>query len=388
MNDIVVKIANSNISKELQNIGFDSSYSSYAVNKYKGATYKIFNLKPHEANILKQLCLSLGFDCAVRRETIMCKCDYTDAVIFASDAQISQLIEKLRLQPFRLNELAELINRLNSNYQPLKIRKYTFDWSRPYIMGILNVTPDSFSDGGNFSNVEAALNRAVEMIEQGVDIIDVGGESTRPDAEIVSVDEELNRVIPVIRKIRESGIGIPISIDTRNYQTAKEAVEAGADIINDVSGFEYDNNLFDYAAKNNIPSIIVHSNSVPANSSDFTQGDIVEEIYFSLYNKIKKLKEAGMDNQNIIADPGIGFGKSAESNFEILKRFNEFNTLGVPLLLGISRKSFITKTFDITFEEADIATALYSSLIKKANIHRVHNVKLVKQYLEYADKIN
>ncbi len=388
MNNIIVKTANSDISKELNDIGFDSSYSDIAKNKYIGKTYKIFNLQPHEANILKQLCLSLGFDCAVRRETIMCKCDYTDAVIFASESQIQQLIEKLRLQPFRLANLAEILNRLDCTFVPLKIRNYVFDWSRPYVMGILNVTNDSFSDGGNYNNVETALNHAVEMIEQGVDIIDIGGESTKPGAESVPVDVEIERVIPVIRIIRESGIGVPISVDTRNYATAKTAIEAGADIVNDVSGLEYDNNMFNFVVSNNIPTVIVHSDSVPARSVDFFEGDIVEEIYFSLYNKIQKLKEAGMESQNIIVDAGIGFGKSVESNFEILKRFNEFNTLGCPLLLGISRKSFITKAFNISSEEADIPTSLYSSLIKNVNIHRVHNVKLVKQYLEYSSKLN
>ena len=183
------------------------------------------------------------------------------------------------------------------------------------------------------------------MIEQGVDIIDIGGESTKPGAESIPVDVEIERVIPVIRIIRESGIGVPISVDTRNYATAKTAIEAGADIVNDVSGLEYDNNMFNFVVSNNIPTVIVHSDSVPARSVDFSEGDIVEEIYFSLYNKIQKLKEAGMESQNIIVDAGIGFGKSVESNFEILKRFNEFNTLGCPLLLGISRKYYILYFF-------------------------------------------
>lgn len=388
MNEIILKIANKDTLKELNNIGFDSSYIRTAQNKYKGNAYKIFNLQPHEANILKQLCLSLGFDCAVRRETVMCNCEYTDAVIFASDYQLNELIYKLKLQPFRLQKLSKLIGDLQTELQDLKIRKTTFNWTRPYVMGILNVTPDSFSDGGNYNNVESALNHAVEMIEQGVDIIDIGGESTRPGAECISVDEELKRVVPVIKKIRESGIGIPISIDTRNYLTAKESVEAGADIINDVSGFEYDNNLFEYVTNNNIPSIIVHSNSVPAKNVDFTRNDIVEEVYKSLYKKIQRLKASGLEAKNIIADAGIGFGKSAESNFELLKRFNEFKSLSVPLLLGISRKSFIADTFQLNTDEADVPSALYSSCIKDANIHRVHNVKLVKQYLEYSNKIN
>ena len=384
MKDIVLKIADNDVSKELNSIEFDSSYLDVAKDKYKGEGYKLFNLKPHEANILKQICLSLGFDCAVSRNTIMCNCEYTDCIVFATNSQINKLIKKLRQQPFRLKKIADLFQQnIQTKLETLQIRNYCFDWSKPYVMGIVNTTPDSFSDGGCYEPVSQVL----KLIADGADIIDIGGESTRPDATTISVEEEIERVIPVIKTIRDKGIDIPISIDTRNYETAKFAIEAGADIINDVSGLDYDKNLYDYVVKNNIPTIIMHSNNVPALQEDFSNLDIVEQIYFELNSKINNLLSSGMQRKNIIIDVGIGFGKNKESNFVLLKRMNEFTSLNVPILLGISRKSFIRNEFDINCDEADIPTALYSSMVKGVNIHRVHNVKLTKQYLDFSSKI-
>ena len=181
---------------------------------------------------------------------------------------------------------------------PLSLRNFVFDWKRPYIMGIVNATPDSFSDGGSYNPVE----QAIKLINAGADIIDIGGESTRPNADVVSIEEEINRVIPVIQTIREKNSEIIISIDTRNYQTAKTAIEAGADIINDVSGLDYDNALFEYVIANNLPVIIMHSDKVPAVSVDFSNSDVVEDVYFSLKQKIDKLVSLGLDRKNIIAD--------------------------------------------------------------------------------------
>lgn len=388
MNDIFVKKANRNVLKELNSIGFDSSYILEASSKYEGQLYKIFNLKSYEANILKQLCLSLGFDCAVNRDTVMCKCETTDAIIFATNSQLKKLIKKLYIQPFRLKKLAQELNyELNKKLKSIEIRNKLFDWSRPYIMGILNVTPDSFSDGGKYNSVESALIHCEKLIKDGADIIDIGGESTRPDALPINASEEKNRVIPIIKAIRNNFADIPISVDTRNYETAKQAIDMGADIINDVSGLDFDKKLLDFVCEKNIPVIIMHSNKVPAVPSDFVSGDIVEEIYISLKNKIDLLVNSELDRKNIIIDIGIGFGKSVETNFELLKRIDEFKTLNCPMLLGISRKSFIRKTFDITCEDADLHTALYSAMLSNVNIHRVHNVELTKKYLDIAQKL-
>lgn len=392
MKNIIIKYANKDIDKELDLIGFDKSYIHIAAEKYKGNVYKIFNLRPFEANILKQLCLSLGFDCAVNRNTITCQCEYTDAVIFASNAQLKALTKKLYKQPFKLKELAFLIEDLqNKEIKPLIIRGYNFDWKkRSYIMGILNATPDSFSDGGKYNNTEAALKHCIQMAEDGADIIDIGGESTRPDAQLITPCEEIKRVVPVIEAIRKNNIDIPISIDTRNYETAKAAIDSGADIINDVTGFDYDKRLSEFVCEKNIPSIIMHSDKVPAVSENYTGKDIAEDIYLSLNSKIKNLTEQGLCKTNIIADTGIGFGKSQDACFEILKRHNEFKSLGVALLLGISRKSFIRNSFNLSIDNSDIPTALYSAIMsanKSVNIHRVHNVKQTKDFLNFAEKL-
>ena len=383
MNEIIIKKANNNIEEELNLIQFDSSYLSAAKDKYKGECYKLFNLKPHEANILKQSCLSLGFDCAVSRNTIMCKCEYTDALIFASKSQIKKLMTKLQKQPFRLKQIAnELNNIIKNELKPLTINNKTFDWSKPYIMGIVNATPDSFSDGNN-KNTDELFNYVLKLIEDGADIIDIGGESTKPNSSKISVEEEINRVIPLIEKIRKENIDIPISIDTRNYLTAKKAIEAGANIINDVS-FLKDENLKNYINENNIPLILTHSNSIPAENKDYTDKNIIEQIYFELKEKLSELT-----TEHIIIDLGIGFGKSKETNFVILKRIEEFKTLNKPILCGISRKSFITNEFNISTNEADTPTALYSSVLsfKGVQIHRVHNVKQTKEFLDFTNKL-
>lgn len=382
MNEIIIKKANTNIIEELNLIKFDTSYINIAKDKYNGDCYKLFNLKPHEANILKQCCLSLGFDCAVSRETIMCDCVYTDALIFATISQIKKLTNKLQSQPFRLKQIAtEFNNIIKKELKTLTINNKTFDWSKPYIMGIVNVTPDSFSDGNN-KTTEELFKYILNLIEDGADIIDIGGESTRPNSNTITIEEEINRVIPLINKIREEKIDIPISIDTRNYLTAKKAIDAGANIINDVS-FLKDKELKEYINENNIPLILTHSNNIPAENKDFTDKNIIEQIYFELKEKLSELT-----TENIIIDLGIGFGKSKETNFEILKRIEEFKTLNKPILSGISRKSFITKEYNISTDEADIPTALYSALLstKGVQIHRVHNVKKTKEFLDYINK--
>ena len=394
MKNIVIKISDSDTLKELNSVGFDKLYIDKAKDKYLGCGYKIFNLKSYEANILKQLSLSLGFDCAVNRGTIKCECEYTDAIIFASFYQYKNLCEKLKNQPFRLKELAKQLEAvINGKLIPLKLRNYVFDWSRPYIAGILNVTPDSFSDGGKYNNLESAIEHVKKMISEGADIIDIGGESTRPGADRVPVEEEINRIIPVIKRIRDNGINIPLSVDTRNYDTAKLAFESGCDLLNDVSFFN-DKKLFDYAVSKSIPVVCMHSDNVPAYGSMQERSlskepnqNIIDNIYIELKQKIQEFSDAGFDISKIIIDPGIGFGKNMEANFNILKRIDEFKSLNQPVLLGISRKSFIRNQFNTDINEADKVSALYSCMLKSVNIHRVHNVGLVKRYLKYSSKI-
>ncbi|MDD3237571.1 MAG: dihydropteroate synthase [Candidatus Gastranaerophilales bacterium] len=387
--NINVKIANkNNIASELKSINYDKEYLEVGAKKFQNHTFKIFSLKPAEANILKQLCLSLGFDCAVSRDTITCKCETTDCVLNATKSQLDKLIKKLALQPFRLKELSIILkDKLTQTLTPIRLkRSRELSFSEPILMGILNVTPDSFSDGGCYNSPQKALEHALKLIKNGAQIIDIGGESTKPGAMEITQEEETKRVIPAIKAIRTIDKDIIISVDTRNFETAKASIEAGADIVNDVSALEHDLNLKDYVCQNNIPTIIMHSNKVPAQSSIKTENatvDIVEEIYFDLNKKVNDLIEKGLDKSNIIIDPGIGFGKSIDDSYEIIKRINEFSSIGCPILMGISRKSFISKKFNISNEELDEATIAIDMFLfsQGANIIRAHEIAKHKNCL-------
>lgn len=261
---------------------------------------------------------------------------------------------------------------------------------KPYlIMGILNVTPDSFSDGGQFLKVENAFTHSVKMIEEGADIIDIGGESTKPFADPVSTDEELSRVIPVIEKIR-SEYDILISIDTTKSKVAEEAITAGANIINDVSAMEIDENMLQVAKNYNSPIIMMHMKGIPKNmQNNPTYDHLITEIKDYLSSRVKCAINAGIDKKNIIIDPGIGFGKSVEHNFEIINNLDSFVDLGFPVLLGASRKSFIGLTLNV--EEKDrLEGSIAANVIglqKGAKIFRVHDVLAAKKSLIIANKI-
>jgi len=258
------------------------------------------------------------------------------------------------------------------------------------VMGIVNVTPDSFSDGGKFFSPEVAISHASKLITQGADIIDIGGESTRPGAEQVSESEELKRVIPVIEKIRTDNPTILISIDTTKASVAKHAVEAGADIINDVSGLSFDNNMIGIVESFNIPVVIMHMKGNPQNmQSNPKYKDIVNEILDFFKMKIKTAIQSGINRSMIILDPGIGFGKTVEHNFELLSRLNEFNVLELPIMIGPSRKSFIGITLDLPPEDRveGTAAAVSAGVMNGASIVRVHDVKSMKRVVRIIEKV-
>lgn len=247
----------------------------------------------------------------------------------------------------------------------------------PKIMGIVNVTPDSFSDGGMFYDSKAAVAWGLKLLEDGADILDIGGESTRPGSDPVSVTEELRRVIPVIEGIKKERPDAVISIDTTKYDVAKAAIEAGATIINDVSGLQNDIRLASLAGEKNCTLVIMHMLGTPKTMQiNPKYENVVEEIFSFLKNKIDIAKQFGV--KSIVADVGIGFGKTVEHNWELLRNIPRFYELNVPLLLGISRKSFIGKTLNIDNPiERDLPTLLLHSLLLnfKIDIIRVHNVK-------------
>ncbi|MGB3209137.1 MAG: dihydropteroate synthase [Desulforhopalus sp.] len=256
------------------------------------------------------------------------------------------------------------------------------------IMGILNVTPDSFSDGGRFSDLPAAITQAEMLIGEGADILDVGGESTRPFANPVSPEEELRRVIPVIQAVREK-YTIPISIDTSKAEVAREAVKAGADIINDVTALRKDPEMLTVVKETDVPVIIMHMQGTPADMQvEPVYNDVVSDIIDFFTEHIDWMTKNGVQRDRLIVDPGIGFGKTLQHNLLILKQLARFASLDLPLLLGHSRKRFLGTITGITTEaDRDLPTAIVTALCASANVAivRVHNVAATRQALLIAD---
>ena len=257
------------------------------------------------------------------------------------------------------------------------------------VMGILNVTPDSFSDGGRFFADNTIAAQVDTMVKAGADIIDVGGESTRPLAEPVSVAEELDRVLPAIRLIRQRS-AIPISIDTTKAEVASRALAEGADIINDISALRFDRDMIDLVKKTEVPVIVMHMQGSPADMQVAPHyDDVVAEIKVFFKERLAWAEKNGIARQRFIIDPGIGFGKTVNHNLTILNRLAEFSELGCPVLLGHSRKAFIGKLLGAEVGARDVATAAISALctLKGVSILRVHDVEKTAQAVRLAEAI-
>lgn len=257
-------------------------------------------------------------------------------------------------------------------------------------MGILNLTPDSFSDGGRFTHAETLSAQIKNMLDSGADLIDVGGESTRPYAEPVSEAEELRRILPAIARIRAMHPSIPISIDTTKAEVARQALNAGADIINDVSALRFDPEMIRVAIAHEAPVILMHMHKTPKDMQDEpVYVDVIREIMNFLAERISWAAEQGLAREQIIVDPGLGFGKTVAHNLTILKHLSTFKNLGCPLLVGHSRKAFIGKLLTLETQERDLATALISSYCatQGADILRVHDVKKTVQAVRLHEAI-
>jgi dihydropteroate synthase len=260
---------------------------------------------------------------------------------------------------------------------------------KTWIMGILNVTPDSFSDGGLYLKKEHAVNRGLEMISEGADIIDIGGESTRPGSDPVPVQEEIKRVIPVVEELRKKTKTL-ISIDTSKSEVAQKALDAGADIVNDISAFRFDPKILPLLARWNVPVIIMHMKGTPKSMQNAPfYDDVLAEVRDFLKERITTASSYGIEREKIIIDPGIGFGKRVEDNLSLINNIHRLNSLKRPILVGISRKSFIGKILNQT-EHARIEGTIASSVLSTVNgahILRVHDVASVKKAVKVADSI-
>jgi dihydropteroate synthase len=270
----------------------------------------------------------------------------------------------------------------------LRDKKITLD--RPIIMGILNVTPDSFSDGGRFKDPKQAALRALEMAEEGADIIDIGGESSRPGSLKISAEEEIKRILPVIKFFREKNTQTPVSVDTYKAETAGRAVSAGADMINDISAGNFDPPIMSVAAESGAAYVIMHMNGEPGSMQDAPQysgAGVVSDIRHFFEIRIKAALSAGIRKESLVLDPGIGFGKTLRHNLEILESLKDFTVLGFPVLVGTSRKAMIGKILGKTPAERIFGTAatVALSVAKGASILRVHDVKEMKDTAAMAD---
>lgn len=261
--------------------------------------------------------------------------------------------------------------------------------SHTLIMGILNMTPDSFSDGGQFKSHDKAIDHALKMVEEGANIIDIGGESTRPGAEAVQLEKELSRTVPIIEAIRLKSDCL-ISIDTYKSKVAKAALDADADMVNDISGLTFDHNMASLVAERNVPVIIMHIKGKPGDMQKNPNYDnLIKEVKAFFEVQIAIAKRAGIDSGNIILDPGIGFGKRLEDNFEIIRELGQISTMGYPVLLGPSRKSFIGFTLDLPIEERIEGTlaSITAGVINGARIVRVHDIRATRRTLTITEKI-
>jgi dihydropteroate synthase len=347
------------------------------------------------ANIIKQEMLSLGGDAAVARGTVACSVARTDVILMGTHKQMQRFAEKISAQPFGLGliseKIRELLKSVFANSFLLRTSRRTIALGeRTLIMGILNVTPDSFSDGGRFVSPEKAVEEGVRMAEEGADILDIGGESTRPGSDPVSSEEELRRVIPVIRFLAKR-TDLPLSIDTMKAAVAREALAEGAEIVNDISSMTFDEGMAKVVADARAAVVLMHMRGVPKSmqSGDLDYSSLRGEIIAYLKKGIERAGNHGIDSTQIMVDPGLGFGKTATDNMRIIKYLSEFKCIGRPIVVGGSRKAFIGLITGGAPAERREGTAavITAAILHGAQIVRVHDVAMMRRVATMADAL-
>ncbi len=370
--------------KEFKRIGATDAGSHIMVGKIFPLSLKIRSVSPVAAGILKQEMLARGGDVVTSWDSLTETKGKTDIIIQGSVNSIKNMIDKIKQQPFGLKdlsgELKTYLNRLDENekVKELIIGKQKFNLDKDVlIMGILNVTPDSFYDGGYYFEKKKAYKRVESIVSEGAHIIDIGGMSTRPGSLPVDIDEEIKRIIPVIEYVSKNH-NILISADTYRSEVARRAIASGAHIINDISGLSMDTGMAEVVGKNNVSLVIMHIKGTPENMQKNPEYEnVIDEIYDYLENRANTAVKSGIKPGKIIVDPGIGFGKTTEHNLKILNKIREFKMLGYPVLIGTSRKSFIGNILDLPVEERleGSLAASVCSVIGGVNILRVHDIK-------------
>ncbi len=374
--------------KVLAKVGSDFGGQAIMVPKALYRVIKVEQVPVPAAQILKQEMLSRGGEVAVNRGVVNNSVETSDVVLMGTKRQYTLLCKKLQAQPFKLKQIGQSIlkcldNSFEQRIEGLNCRGYSLPLGRQtLVMGILNVTPDSFSDGGKFFEKSKAVERALEMVELGADILDIGGESTRPKAEFVPAEREMERVLPVLEALIPN-INIPVSVDTYKSSVAEAVLKAGAHMINDVWGLQADKDMARVMAKYDVPVVIMH------NQKGTEYLDLIGDMFKFFAHSLDLAKAAGIKDENIILDPGIGFGKTTEQNLQVMSRLGEFRSLGYPILLGASRKSMIGNTLELPVDqrvEGNGATVALG-IAAGADIVRVHEVKEMKRICKMTDAI-
>ena len=382
------------IHARLRKVGVDPDGIELLEGKARLFNLLVERLDSRTATLLKQEMLSVGGDAAIAWRALDCSRASTDALLMGTSRQLETLASHLARYPHLRDvtrEIDDVLTNLGKTRHTLHCRRSgTLNLGeRTLLMGILNVTPDSFSDGGCYFDRERAIDRGLQMVEEGADLLDVGGESSRPGSTPLPAEEELRRVLPVIETLGTQ-VKVPLSIDTYKTTVAQRAIDAGAEIINDISGLRFDPGLAAVAAAEGTPIILMHIRGTPLTmQKDVHYGSLFSEILEDLRASIQRTEASGVDPGQIVIDPGIGFGKLLHHNLLILNHLEEFRILGKPILLGTSRKSFIGKILNAEVDQR-LEGTLSSTVIgvlHGAHIVRCHDVLQAKKAVAVADAI-
>ena len=361
--------------------------------KAQTVVLKIVDADVPTAHIIKQQMLSLGGDAAVAKEVLTHAVDSTDVLVIGTLTQLRSLTEKLSYQPFDLPELGQKIGALLDALAPkphtiLRARRHRLELAdHVHVVGILNVTPDSFSNGGLYLRPTSAVDHALKMVDEGADIIDIGGQSSRPGSKPIPELEELKRVVPVVERVCEAWDG-PVSVDTYRSKVAEECLKAGASIVNDITAFTAEPELARIVSRYEAACVLMHMQKTPeVMQDDPTYEDLMGEIARFLKEAVERAVRAGVGEDQIVVDPGIGFGKTTEHNLAILRHLPELRALGKPILVGPSRKSFIGRVLDVATDdrlEGTLAAVAYA-VAQGARLVRVHDVRPVVRAVTMID---
>jgi dihydropteroate synthase len=380
----------------LKELGSDPAGIRIMQRKMVYLVISVENVQARAAHIIKEVMLSKGGECSTPRELLLAEgTERLRVIMMGTLTQFRLVIRNLDRQPFGLKALAGELKAVIDGTSGTRERvleagghRLTLG-GRTLVMGVINTTPDSFSDGGSFDTLEKARARALEIVKAGADMVDIGGESTRPGAEPLPLEEELRRTVPLIESL-VGELGVPISIDTYKSEVAARALDAGASILNDISALRFDEAMAPLAAERGVPVILMHMQGEPRNMQENpAYDDVVADISRFLRERAAAAIEAGIPPENLLVDPGIGFGKTVEHNLEIVRRIEEFQSLSYPLVLGTSRKRFIGAVLDRPVDERLMGTAatVAFAVARGVDMVRVHDVEEMVEVVRMSDAV-